>query len=162
MDLDKQFIKIREVKQRSYGRLVSLQKRFFDEWALDRLACIGYNDFKIAYFPVLMNIGLEGATNNELAEKGCITKQAVSKVIKELESYGLVHSELHTTDSRSVNIQLTKKGKEFVIKATEQVLKRMQEYEKLVGKENFHQAMDTMFIIMNYDKEMWEQKKNDK
>jgi DNA-binding MarR family transcriptional regulator len=162
MDLDKRFIKVRELKQKSYARLVSLQKRFLDEWALEKLSQAGYRDFKMAYFPILMNIGLEGATNNELAEKGCVTKQATSKVIKELESYKLVYTELHETDNRCVVIKLTKKGKELVITAAEQIFKRMQEYEKLVGKENFQQAMDTMFKIMEYDMEMWGKKKTDK
>jgi DNA-binding MarR family transcriptional regulator len=162
MDLDKSFLKIQEMKKTSYGRLVSLQKRFFDEWALEKLGSIGYTDFKIGYFAILMNIGLDGVTNNELAEKICVTKQASSKVIKDLEAYGLVTSVLHDKDSRSVLIKLTKKGKEFVIKATEQIYKRTAEYEKLVGKARFKQAMETMYIIMNHEMSQWVEKNSGK
>jgi DNA-binding MarR family transcriptional regulator len=162
MDLDKKFLKMKEMKKTSYGRLVSLQKRFFDEWALENLARIGYADFKIGYFAILMNIGLEGTTNNELAEKVCVTKQASSKVIKEIEEYGLVTSVLDETDSRKVLIKLTKRGKEFVVKATEEVYKKMAEYEKLVGKQNFKIAMETMFKIMQYDMDNWQEKSKGK
>ena len=162
MDLDKKFLKIQKIKQKSFGKLVSLQKRFFDEWAVECLTADGYEGFKIAYFGILKNIGLEGTTNNELAEKACVTKQATSKVIKELESFGLVTSVSHEADSRRFIIKLTRKGKELVIKATEMVTKRMTDYEKLVGKERFRQAMETMFEIMEYEKALWEAKKNNK
>lgn len=162
MDLDKRFLKVKEMKKASYGRLVSLQKRFFDEWAIANLANVGYPDFKIGYFAILMNINLEGSTNNELAEKVCVTKQASSKVIKEIEEYGLVTSVLDESDSRKVLIKLTKRGKEFVIKATEEVYKKMAEYEKLVGKENFKIAMETMFKIMQYDMDNWQEKSRSK
>lgn len=159
MELDKKFKKAQEIKQRSYGKLIQLQKRFFDEWALARLAEHGYPHFKMAYMPVLMNIGVDGITNNELADLICVTKQAVSKVIRELEGYGLVKTELHKDDARRAKIQLTRKGKEMVIKTVEEVGKRSAEYEKLVGKEQFKQALETMFMILDYERNLWEKRR---
>jgi DNA-binding MarR family transcriptional regulator len=162
MDLDKRFLKLQKIKHRSFGRLVSLQKRFFDEWAIECLGDHGYPNFKVAYFAILKNIGPEGTTNNELADKACVSKQATSKVIRELEDFGLITSVSHEADSRRFIIKLTKKGKELVIKATEMVFERTKEYEKLVGKEEFNQAMDIMIRVMEYEKAKWEEKKNTK
>jgi DNA-binding MarR family transcriptional regulator len=106
-----------------------------------------------------MNIGIEGVTNNYLAEVVCVTKQATSKVIRELEGYGLVQIRSHEGDARRSTIELTTKGKELVVTAVDEVFKRMAEYEKLVGKEKFHQALDTMYVIMEYEKELWEKKR---
>jgi len=155
MDLDKIFLKTLEFKKTSYGRLVSMQKRFFDEWAQEKLESNGFKDFKMSYFAILMNISLEGVTSTELAEKICVTKQASSKVIKELERQGLVHLATDEKDSRRVLIFLTKRGKELVIQATENVKKKTKEYEKLVGKEKFAEAMETMYKIMEHDREEW-------
>jgi len=159
MDLEEKFRHIQEIKQRSYGKLVQMQRRLFDEWALDKFAENGYPDFKMAYLPILMNIGPEGIGNNELAEKGHVTKQATSKVIRELEKAGLVAIVMHEGDARRSHIRLTTKGKELVIHAVEEVFKRMAIYEELVGRDEFRQAMDVMYKILDYERECRERKK---
>lgn len=152
MNLNEQFIKARKLKEKNYGKLVQLQKRFFDEWALERLNQKGYVRFKLSYMAFLMNIDEHGISNKELAEKAHVTKQAMSKVMKELEKLGLVESKTHEEDARMSVISLTDKGKQMVITVVENVCEKMDEYEALVGKANFQQAMDTMFIILEYEK----------
>lgn len=152
MNLDEQFIKARKAKEKNYGKLVQLQKRFFDEWALERLRQRGYPGFKLSYMAFLMNIDEHGISNKELAGKAHVTKQAMSKAMKEMEKLGLVVSETHGEDARMSVISLTEKGKQMVITVVENVCEKMGEYEALVGKDRFYQAMDTMFTILEYEK----------
>ena len=49
------------------GRLISIYKRAFDEWAIASLTERGYPLFKISHFAVLMNINENGKTNKEIA-----------------------------------------------------------------------------------------------
>lgn len=151
MNLDEQFAKALKLKERNYGKLVQLQKKLFDAWALTRFKEEGYSSLKMANMAFLMNIE-DGITNKDLAMKVHITKQAMSKGIKELEKLNLVTTGLHETDARMSLISLTEEGKRVVIYVVENVCEKMEEYEKLVGKERFRQAMDTMFEILDYEK----------
>src|SRR5690606_23347915 len=101
MNLDKKFKEALELKKRSYGRLVQMQKRRMDGWGMEKFIEGRYADFKLAYMPFLMSIGGHGTTNKELAGKAAITKQAMSKVIRELERLGFVSSKANETDARS-------------------------------------------------------------
>src|SRR5690348_4370446 len=110
-DLDKQLLDTYQQKQKSWGRLLSILKRQFEAWAITELENHGYDDFKMGYMPLLMNIHPEGITNNELAKTAKVTKQAMSKVVKELVEAGYITTEIHGRDKRSSIISLTTKGK---------------------------------------------------
>lgn len=152
MNLDEKFVLARKLKEKNFGKLVQMQKRLFDEWATERLQANGYGKFRISYMAVLMNIDEHGVSNKELAERAHVTKQAMSKVLKELDKLELVEAKTHDEDARVSLISLTDKGKQMVITVVDNVCEKMEEYENLVGKENFAQAMDTMFRIMEYEK----------
>jgi len=135
---------------RSWGRISYQAKRAFDEWALKELAQQGYPDFKMAYMPLLMNIGVDGNTNNEIAAKSRVTKQAMSKVVKELEDLELIKVSAHSTDKRSVMIFLTDKGKKMVYAAKTQVKVLTNEYKKIIGKKNYEIMIDSLSKIIAY------------
>lgn len=153
MNLEEQFRHAQKCKKRNYGKLVQLQKRLFDDWALERFGEKGYKGIKMSYMAYLMNIEADGISNKELATKVHVTKQAMSKVVKELEKLELVMSETNEDDARMSMISLTDKGKRMVIEVVDRVTEKMKEYESVVGKKNFAQAMDTMFTIVEYEKE---------
>lgn len=152
MNLEEKFIRARKFKEKNYGKMVQLQKRYFDEWAQEQFRKKGHVQFKLSYMAFLMNIDEHGISNKELAAKVHVTKQAMSKGMKDLEKLGLVESKTHEEDARVSVISLTDKGKEIVVDVVESVCGKMTEYEALVGKENFHQAMDIMFVILEYEK----------
>ena len=73
----------------------------------------GYTDFKMAYMPLLMNIDPDGCNEQGASEKAFITKQAMSKVVKELLERGYIETEKNYDDKRCANIFLTAKGKKL-------------------------------------------------
>ncbi len=135
---------------RSWGRMSYQAKRVFDEWAMKELAQQGYPNFKMAYMPLLMNIGLNGNTNKEIAAKSRVTKQAMSKVVKELEDLGLIKVSQHSTDKRSVMIFFTDKGKKMVYTAKLQVKALTDEYKKIIGEKNYEIMIDSLSKIIAY------------
>lgn len=153
MDLDKELKSLLEKKHESWGKLMHLLKRSFDEWANMSLARKGYVHFKIGYMPFLMNIGVEGTTNTELAQKAKVTKQAMSKVVKELEEAGYIKSVINKNDRRSVMLELTDKGKKLVIEVRKCLDELLDEYKKLVGVERLKITMDVLWEIIEYHKE---------
>lgn len=159
MDLEERFAWALQVKQKNYGKLVQLQKRLFDEWALERLKENGFPTFKMSYMMFLMNIDEQGLTNKELSRKVHVSKQAMSKSMKEIERLGLVESKPFEGDARMSIISLTEKGKRMIVTVAEYIYEKTKEYEALVGKDDFKQAVDTMFKIVEYEKQKLEKRK---
>ena len=153
MNIADQFLKTKKFKQKNYGKMVQIQKKLFDVWALNRLKEEGYDGFQLGYIGFLMNIEEDGITNKEMAEKVHVTKQAMSKAIKELEKLALVKIQPHESDARMSIIFLTDHGKELVVMMVRNLKEKTKEYEELVGKERFQQALETMFDIILYEKE---------
>ena len=149
-ELDKQLLETYEQKQKSWGKLISHLKRQFDTWATAELENHGYSDFKMGYMPLLMNIHPEGITNNELAKKAKVTKQAMSKVVKELVEAGYIRTETHGQDKRSSIIYLTTKGKKLVLSARSKVFDLEKEYEAFVGKKKFEELKEWLTKIIDY------------
>ena len=135
---------------RSWGRISYQAKRVFDEWAMRELAQQGYPNFKMAYMPLLMNIGVDGNTNKEIAAKSRVTKQAMSKVVKELEDLELIKVSAHLTDKRSVMIFLTDRGKKMVYTAKIHVKALTNEYKKIIGDKNYELMIDSLSEIIAY------------
>lgn len=149
-ELDQQLRQLQEQSAISWGKLLAQLKRQFDTWAVAELASHGYADFKMAYMPLLMNIQPEGITNNELAKKARVTKQAMSKVVKELLEFGYIKTSEHDTDKRSAVIYLTSKGKKMVITARMRMLEVEKEYEALIGKKKFEELKESLRTIIQH------------
>ena len=131
-------------------RLVYLLKRYTDEWIDQRLCCGQNLDFNTSHLPLFMSIGRDGISNNKLAEKLNVTKQASSKVIKELENAGLVQSDKSDTDARVLLIQLTPKGEKLYSHIKNQILELEEQYKKEVGAKNYELAIDVMLKLIDF------------
>ncbi len=149
-EMDKRLLEFHQSKHRSIGKLIGHLKRHFDAWAMNEFAAHGYGDFKIGYMPLVMNIHPEGITNNELAKKANVTKQAMSKVVKELTEADYIRTEIHGRDKRSAIIYLTVKGKKLVLSAKERVLELEKEYEGVLGKRRFAEMKEMVTQLVDY------------
>jgi DNA-binding MarR family transcriptional regulator len=149
-ETDKRLVEFQKEKRLSIGKLISHLKRHFDAWAMAEFAGHGYADFKMGYMPLIMNIHPEGITNNELAKKARVSKQAMSKVVKELTEADYITTETDGRDKRSAIIYLTPKGKKLVISARERVLTLEKEYEKVLGKKELVQFKEMLVRLIDY------------
>jgi len=133
-----------------WGKILNHLRRQFDSWAIERLAQKGYKGFKMTYMPVIMNIDMNGTSNNDLALRAKVTKQAMSKVIKELQKSGYISSKTDPDDKRSTIFKLTSKGQSFIWCARETVGELMDEYRKLIGKKNYDGLLTQLVTIIAY------------
>ena len=150
MSLDKKLKDTDYIKTHSWGKIVTYLKRQFDQWATEKLAEQGYTDFKMAYMPVLMNIKLEGNNNNDLAKDARVSKQAMSKVAKELQDLGYIKTKVDSKDKRSTIFMLTERGKKLVVEARLCVKDLMDEYRDNIGKTEFDNTIQTLLSIVEY------------
>ena len=156
MSLDKKLKDTEYIKTHSWGKIVTYLKRQFDQWATEKLTEQGYNDFKMAYMPVLMNIKLEGTNNNDLAKVARVSKQAMSKVAKELLDLGYIKTKTDAKDKRITIFMLTERGKKLVVEARLCVKDLMDEYRDNIGKSEFDNAIQTLLAVIEYtDKKLY-------
>lgn len=122
-------------RSNSLARLINQFKKDIDLRILQKIRERGYNDFKLGDMVLLVNIDSHGTINNDLARKARISKQAMSKVVKNLEASNYISSRKHDTDNRASLIFLTDKGKEFMITVYEVVDEVTDFYMSIVGED---------------------------
>ncbi len=131
-------------------KLLYLFKRLSDSWYCNELCHENIQGFNHSHIPLFMSIGTKGISNNALASNLSITKQAASKVIKELEKIGLVRSEKCSTDGRSAMLYLTDKGAGFYKHVKSQMEGLEQDYKKVVGAKNYETTINAMLKLVEY------------
>ncbi|MBS1681908.1 MAG: winged helix-turn-helix transcriptional regulator [Bacteroidetes bacterium] len=134
-----------------WGKVIANLKKQMDQWSVNQLSSRGYKDFKLAYMPVIMNIDLDGTNNNDLAARARVSKQAMSKVIKDLQKKGYITSKTDTKDKRSSIFTLTSRGKDFVKGAKFCVRGLMDEYRKVFGKKEFNELLLKLVEVIEYN-----------
>lgn len=135
--------------KKNWARMVSIAKRHFDIWAQKHLEpyC---KHFKISYIHFIANVDVNGSTNNEIANRALIAKQAMSKIVKELEEKELIILEKGQKDGRSSKIRLAEKGKKLMSGAYNEVMALTNDYKKVVGEDRFIIAVEVLSEIIQY------------
>ncbi len=150
MTLDQELLATEDIKARSWGKILNHLKREFDAWAMREFRKKGHDDLKIAHVPVLMNIDVGGTTNNELAKRTKVTKQAMSKVIRELQTMGYIKAMEYKEDKRSMTLILTEKGKKLVLNSRKRMMSFHEELHDLLGEKKFSTMTDQLLQIIKY------------
>lgn len=132
------------------NRLLYLLKRLSDDWYCTELCHATLKGFNNSYLPLFMSIGTKGISNSRLASNLSITKQAASKVIKELEELRLVRSEKCSTDGRSMMLYLTEQGIGFYEHISSQMTALEKEYKKVAGAKNYETAINVLLKLVAY------------
>ena len=74
------------------------------------LAEQGFNEIQPGHHTVLRHLGEDGARPSELAAKADVSRQAVTKILDDLERVGLVEREPDPADGRGVVVRYTPRG----------------------------------------------------
>lgn len=107
--------KMKANKTRLMGKLLNRTYRYMSDLAGDYLKGIGYENFRVGHIVALVHIEVEGTSINTLAAAASMTKQGMSKLIKELQEEGFVVGEKDPTDARALIVKYTEKGLQAMI-----------------------------------------------
>lgn len=107
--------KMKANKARLMGKLLNRTYRYMSDLAGDYLKGIGYENFRVGHIVALVHIEVEGTSINTLAAAAGMTKQGMSKLIKELQEEGFVMGEKDPTDARALIVKYTEKGLQAMI-----------------------------------------------
>src|SRR5215469_6058506 len=75
-----------------------------------KVASNGFDDMTPAFASLIPLLDAAGARPTALAQRAGITKQAISQLVRELESRGYVEQVADPTDTRAKIVRLTRRG----------------------------------------------------
>jgi DNA-binding MarR family transcriptional regulator len=81
---------------------------------LRRVAEAGFDDIRLAHWPVLQWPGPEGERPSGLADRAGVSKQTINHVLRDLEHLGYIELRADPDDNRARLVRLTVRGRRLV------------------------------------------------
>jgi DNA-binding MarR family transcriptional regulator len=111
----------------------------------------GFPDLKPWHFSVLRNLGEDGSRPSELAAQAGVTRQAITKIVDELERLDMVRRAADPNDGRGVIVRYTDRGRAALRLARKTMLALEQEYAKRVGADRWAQVRASLEALFEHD-----------
>jgi DNA-binding MarR family transcriptional regulator len=127
------------LRQQHTGRLFWRAHRAFGELAFEKLHARGYTGLSTVHTNLLANLDIEGTNVTTLADRAGITKQAMGRLVDDLEDKGYVQSMPDPADGRARLIKFTDTGWQFLLDSYEIKQEIEAIYADLLGEEGIAQ-----------------------
>ena len=119
------------------ARLLLDAFRAFENELVVILDSKGFTDVTTGNFNILRHLNPEGMRLSELARDAQISKQAIGKMIKDLEHKAYVEIVSDDSDGRAKHVRLTAKGRKLIEIAITAVSTMERDYQALLGKKGY-------------------------
>lgn len=144
----KKLAQLRATRPFGIGRLFLLARRDFSNRITQKMADKHPDGGRIPGSSLLPFIDLEGTRSTELAKRAGISKQAVAKVLKELEEAGLVTRTEDQTDGRAQLVRFTEAGVGYLLQIHAAIKAIEQEYEALLGADQLRALRSSLSLLV--------------
>ena len=115
------------------------------------LAQNGFGDVTPAHSALLRDVGDDGARPSELAAQAGVTRQAITKLVDELERLDLVRRDPDPDDGRGVIVRYTDRGRAGVAIARKRMLTLERAYAAQVGADRWAEVRSTLETLFGDD-----------
>ncbi len=115
------------------------------------LAQNGFGDVAPAHSALMRDIREDGSRPSELAAQAGVTRQAITKLVDELERLDLVRRDPDPNDGRGVIIRYTDRGRAGVAIARKRQLALERAYAAQVGAERWAEVRSTLETLFGDD-----------
>jgi len=115
------------------------------------LAQNGFGDVAPAHSALLRDVGEDGSRPSELAAHAGVTRQAVTKLVDELERLDLVRRDPDPDDGRGVIVRYTDRGRAGVAIARKRMLALERDYALQVGADRWAEVRSTLETLFGDD-----------
>lgn len=115
------------------------------------LAQNGFGDVTPAHSALLRDIGDDGARASQLAAHAGVTRQAITKLVDELERLDLVRRDPDPDDGRGVIVRYTGRGRAGVAIARKRMLALERAYAAQVGADRWGEVRSTLETLFGDD-----------
>lgn len=96
---------------------------------------------------LLPYLDIDGTRSVDVARRMGLTKQAVARLVKELEEDGLLYREPDGADGRAFLVKFTDAGLEYLTQLHKSISQIEREYERLVGRARMAMVREALAII---------------
>ena len=125
---------LQESRRHGLGRLLLLARQDFIFRIGEGMERTGSDPTLQARGRLLPYVDVEGTRSIDLARRMGVSKQAVARMVKDLEDDGLLCRDADEADGRASLIRFTEKGLDYLTRMHQVIERIEQEYEELVGK----------------------------
>lgn len=143
--------RIRETRDQHIGRLFLRASRSFATLATRKLRERGHQGLGTTHAALLPHVDLEGTRATTLAQRAGMSKQAVGKVVRDLERQGYVERRLDPADSRATLVSFTAAGWSFLRDAAEVKREIEKEYSAALGEERMRLLYSTLTELLKHE-----------
>lgn len=133
-------------RRHGIGRLLLLARRDFLARLAERMEAD--NDAVTqARGRLLPYIDVDGTRSVDLARRMGVTKQAVGRLVKELEEEGLLYREPDGADGRAFLVKFTEEGLAYLTRMHKCILQIERDYERMAGRDRMAQVREALSLI---------------
>lgn len=137
------------LRQENIGRLCLRLYRGFNAHAVSMLQARGHAALSLAHTALLINLDVDGTRIVDLAARAGMSKQAMGRLVQDLEQVGYVKRSMDLHDHRATRVSFTPEGQRFLDDAA--VVKREieSEYAALLGNDGLAELRDGLLTLVN-------------
>lgn len=107
----------------------------------------GFSELKPGHHIVLRNLGENGARPSEMAAAAGVTRQAITKVVDDLERRGVVRREPDPVDGRGVIVRYTERGLEGLAVARRRMAAMEAGFAARIGADRWAEVRTALEIL---------------
>lgn len=138
------------MRQENIGRLCLRLYRAFNARAVTMLQARGHAALTLAHTALLINLDVEGTRIVDLAGRAGMSKQAMGRLVHDLEQVGYVKRAVDPSDRRATLVTFTLEGRAFLRDAA--IVKRdiEAEYAALLGDDGLAELRDQLLALVGH------------
>ncbi len=132
-------------------QLLTRSTRAVNERIVAALRARGFPDARAAHASVLANLELRGSTINEIASRALLPKQAISKMVLELEEFGYLERSRNDQDGRSVVVRFTRKGRKLMTATFDVIAGIEHAAQARLGQRRYSALRSSLMLLLEED-----------
>jgi DNA-binding MarR family transcriptional regulator len=144
--------KYRRFNDHNLARLIRTVERHITNQISRELQIHGYTTVSARHLQVFENLDTEGVSIINLAQRAGISKQAMSKMVKEVAHEGFVDVVTDERDNRVQLVNATEKGAALISDIRRETSRRCDELllQNIITREELDQANNTFTKLLNH------------
>jgi len=139
---------LEKLRQENVGRLCLRLFRAFNSRAVEMLRVRGHEGITLAHTTLLINLDTKGTRIIDLASRAGISKQAMGRLVHDLEQTGYVRGSVDPLDRRATMVTFTDRGRQFLQDAVQIQRQIEEEYAAIIGGEHLGTLREWMRLLL--------------
>jgi DNA-binding MarR family transcriptional regulator len=126
------------------GALLRVPAQAIHRRIIRELNASGFDELRLPHIAVLQFPGPDGVSPSTLAERACMSKQAMNQLLRSLESLGYIVRADDPENGRTRIIRFTKRGRAAYSRAVDILRDIEREWSAELGSRNFTQLKELL------------------